>query len=213
MVSISIPLKPKALSPSMATTGLPVVTAAPMAYPIPMPITPQVPVSSRFRGSYISMMLRAKSSVFVPDCAKCARKVHRVGVGIEPCRHAFDVVLLAISNRFGPRRLDLNLSRLEHGQKRGHSRSDVRDNGCGDRAVAVNFRRRNVNLHETCVGRPLRWFAMTQKPVQPSPDQHDDIGLAKNERAGRGRTLRMVIGQESLGHRHRQIGDTRRLNE
>jgi len=183
-----------------------------MAYPIPMPITPQFPVSSRFRGSYISMMLRANRACLplvydadtpisrecVPDCAKCARKVHRVGVGIEPCRHAFDVVLLAISNRFGPRRLDLNLSRLEHGQKRGHSRSDVRDNGCGDRAVAVNFRRRNVNLHETCVGRPLRWFAMTQKPVQPSPDQHDDIGLAKNERAGRGRTLKMVIGQESL---------------
>src|SRR5260370_2565376 len=69
----------------------------------------------------------------VPDCAKCARKVHWVGVGIEPCRHAFDVVLLAISNRFGPRRLDLNLSRLERAKKRGHSRSDVRANWCGGR--------------------------------------------------------------------------------
>jgi len=39
-----MPLKPKALSPS-CDEGLPVVTAAPMAYPIPMPITPHVPVS------------------------------------------------------------------------------------------------------------------------------------------------------------------------
>src|SRR5260370_22441724 len=68
----------------------------------------------------------------VPDCAKCARKVHRVGGGIEPCRHAFDVVLLAISNGFGPRRLDPNLAGLQRGQKCGHGWPAVRDNWCRD---------------------------------------------------------------------------------
>jgi hypothetical protein len=62
-----MPLKPNVLSPSMATTGLPLTTAAAMAYSMPMPMTPQVPLSRRLRGSYMSMMLRAKSSVLAPS--------------------------------------------------------------------------------------------------------------------------------------------------
>ncbi len=61
MVSTSMPLKPKALSPSIAMTGLPVTTAAATAKPMPMPMIPQVPTSRRLRGSYMSTMLRAKS--------------------------------------------------------------------------------------------------------------------------------------------------------
>ena len=41
---------PKALSPSIASTGLPVSMAAATAKPIPMPITPHVPTSRRLRG-------------------------------------------------------------------------------------------------------------------------------------------------------------------
>src|SRR5208282_3085835 len=51
IVSISMPLKPKALSPSIATTGLSLVTAAAIAKPMPTPITPQVPQSRRVRGA------------------------------------------------------------------------------------------------------------------------------------------------------------------
>jgi len=72
MVSTSMPLKPKALSPSMAITGLPVVTAAATAKPMPMPMMPQVPTSRRLRGSYMSTMLRAKSSVLAPSLTTMA---------------------------------------------------------------------------------------------------------------------------------------------
>jgi len=34
---------------------------------MPMPMMPQVPESNRLRGWYISMMLRAKSSVLAPS--------------------------------------------------------------------------------------------------------------------------------------------------
>ena len=72
MVSTSMPLKPKALSPSMAITGLPVTTAAATAKPMPMPMMPQVPTSRRLRGSYMSTMLRVKSSVLAPSLTTIA---------------------------------------------------------------------------------------------------------------------------------------------
>ena len=62
-----MPEKPKALSPSIASTGCPVSTAAAIAEPIPIPITPQVPTSSRFLGLYISITVLAKSRVFAPS--------------------------------------------------------------------------------------------------------------------------------------------------
>lgn len=46
MVSTSMPEKPKALSPSTATTSRSVQVAAAMAYPSPTPMVPQVPASS-----------------------------------------------------------------------------------------------------------------------------------------------------------------------
>ena len=67
-----MPLKPKALSPSIAITGLPVTTAAATAKPMPMPMMPQVPTSRRLRGSYMSMMLR--------------REVERVGAFVDDDR-------------------------------------------------------------------------------------------------------------------------------
>ncbi len=67
-----MPEKPKALSPSTASTGLPVSMAAAMAKPMPMPITPQVPTSRRLRGWYMSMMPRARSSVLAPSFTRMA---------------------------------------------------------------------------------------------------------------------------------------------
>ncbi len=67
-----MPEKPKAESPSTATTGWPVSTAAAMAVPIPIPITPQVPTSNRLRGLCMSITERAKSSVLAPSLTRIA---------------------------------------------------------------------------------------------------------------------------------------------
>src|SRR6516164_4671077 len=72
IVSTSMPEKPKALSPSTASTGLPVSTAAAMAKPMPTPMTPQVPTSRRLRGLYMSMTPRARSSVLAPSLTRIA---------------------------------------------------------------------------------------------------------------------------------------------
>src|SRR3954465_10717985 len=72
IVSTSLPENPKALSPSTASTGLPVSIAAAMAKPMPMPMTPQVPTSRRLRGWYMSMMPRARSSVLAPSLTRMA---------------------------------------------------------------------------------------------------------------------------------------------
>src|ERR1700731_3060180 len=58
IVSTSMPEKPKALSPSTASTYLPVSMAAAIAKPMPTPMTPQVPTSRRLRGLYMSMTPR-----------------------------------------------------------------------------------------------------------------------------------------------------------
>ncbi len=65
-----MPLNPNALSPSIATTGLPDSTAAAMAYPMPTPMTPQVPESSRCLGRYIGTMSRPESSVLAPSLTR-----------------------------------------------------------------------------------------------------------------------------------------------
>src|SRR5207302_740902 len=67
-----MPEKPKALSPSTAITCSPLTTAAATEKPIPTPITPQVPTSRRFRGLYMSTMLRVKSSAFAPSLTRMA---------------------------------------------------------------------------------------------------------------------------------------------
>ena len=48
---------------------------------------------------------------------------------------------------------------------------------------------------------------MRQKPIQAGADQHDDVGVFQHRRARRARRLRMRVGQEALGHAHRQEGN------
>ena len=78
MVSTSMALKPKALSPSTAITGLPVTTAAATEKPMPIPMMPQVPTSRRLRGRYMSTMLRVKSRVFAPSLTRMASGFSRI---------------------------------------------------------------------------------------------------------------------------------------
>ncbi len=62
-----MPENPNALSPSTATTLLPVAIAAPMHEPMPMPIIAHVAQSMRWRGSDMFTASRVSSSVFAPS--------------------------------------------------------------------------------------------------------------------------------------------------
>ncbi len=47
-------------------------------------------------------------------------------------------------------------------------------------------------------------LAVREQPVQPRADQHHDVGIFEHRRARCTRALRMGVGQEALGHAHRQ---------
>jgi hypothetical protein len=47
-------------------------------------------------------------------------------------------------------------------------------------------------------------LAVRQQPVEARADQHHDVGLFQHRRARRARALRMRVGQQALGHAHRQ---------
>ena len=51
-------------------------------------------------------------------------------------------------------------------------------------------------------------LAVRQQPVEAGADQHDDVGVLQHRRARRARALRMRVGQQSLGHAHRQERNT-----
>ena len=50
-------------------------------------------------------------------------------------------------------------------------------------------------------------LAVRQQPVEPGADQHHDVGVLQHRRARRARALRMRVGQQALGHAHRQERD------
>ena len=47
-------------------------------------------------------------------------------------------------------------------------------------------------------------LAVRQQPVQAGADQHHDVGVLQHRRARGARALRMGVGQQALGHAHRQ---------
>ncbi len=149
----------------------------------------------------------------VTDRPKCTVKVHRVRIGVEMCRHALKIALFVFRDGVKPRSSRSDTSGFEFRHQSRNGRADVASNGRRYGAIAVEFHWRNIHLDEAGRGRPLRGFAVSKKPVQSRSNQHHYIGLGKNERASRSRRLRMAIRQESLGHGHRKIRYTCRLNE
>src|SRR5262245_193446 len=83
-----------------------------------------------------------------------------------------------------------------------------------DAHVAVGLLRRDVDLDELLAAPGLRQrtapglaLAVRQQPVQPRSDQHHHVGGRQHERA-RSRGAQLVrVGQQALGHRHRQVRD------
>ena len=163
IVSTSMPEKPKALSPSTASTGLPVSIAAPMAKPIPMPMTPQVPTSRRLRGL-----------IHVDDAA---REIERVGAfvyedGIRPLfddgaqrteravvvhrrrilhqsrRHLGDVLFPLRIDGADPVSRRARPFAVHAGKQSRHARADIADHGCDDLDVAVHLLGLDVDLDE-----------------------------------------------------------------
>ncbi len=56
-------------------------------------------------------------------------------------------------------------------------------------------------------------LAVRQEPVEPRADQHHDVGILQHGRACRARALRMRVGQQPLGHAHRQKRDAAFLDQ
>ena len=56
-------------------------------------------------------------------------------------------------------------------------------------------------------------LAVRQQPVEARADQHHDVGVLQHRRARRAGALRMRVGQQALGHAHRQEGNAALLDE
>jgi hypothetical protein len=108
-----------------------------------------------------------------------------------------------------------SLAGVDADQQRRHAGTDVADQRRGDGHVAVDLGRGDVDLDELLgVGRaPGLALAMRQQPVQAGADQHHDIGLLQHVGARGGRRQCMVVGQQALGHRHRQVGNAGLLDQ
>ena len=61
----------------------------------------------------------------------------------------------------------------------------------------------DVDLDELGVGIPLRRLAVAEQPIEPGTDEHDNVGFAQSQRTRRGDRLRMIVGDQTFGHRHR----------
>ena len=90
-------------------------------------------------------------------------------------------------------------------QQRGHAGADIAHQRRGDLDIAVHLARLDVDLDELLRARrpPLPAFAVTEQPVEPRADHHHDIAVGQHGRARGGGALRMQIGQQALGHAHR----------
>ena len=90
-------------------------------------------------------------------------------------------------------------------EERRYAGADVADHRRDDLDVRVHLLRLDVDLDEFLRRvAPGLALAVRQEPVEPSADQHHDVGVLQHRRARRARALRMRVGQKALGHAHRQ---------
>src|ERR1700736_5660449 len=126
MVSISMPEKPNALSPSTASTGLPVSIEAAMAEPMPMPITPQVPTRARERAVIIHLRV----------------VVH------QPRRHLGDVLFPLCLDGIEPVRWRGRPVAAHRIEQRGNAGADIADKRGHDLDIGVHLLGLDVDLDE-----------------------------------------------------------------
>src|SRR5690242_712486 len=140
--------------------------------------------------------------------------IHRVVVVHETRRHLGDVLLALGRDRAGPVRRRLGPAVAHAVEQRGDARADVADHRRGDLDVAVHLLGLDVDLNELlrCIA-PGAALAVAQQPVEAGADHHHDVGVLQHRRARRTGALRMGIGQQALGHAHRQERHARLLDK
>jgi len=142
-------------------------------------------------------------------------EVHGRGVAHELRRHLGDVRLTLGLERLDPIGRGL-LPALAHAvEERLHAGGDVADDGRHDLDVRVHLAGLDVDLDELGRARlaPALALAVRQQPVQPGADQQHHVRVLQRRRAGRAGRERVGVGQEALGHAHRNVGDAARLHE
>ncbi|SPC14616.1 hypothetical protein CT19431_MP100198 [Cupriavidus taiwanensis] len=147
--------------------------------------------------------------------AQRAVEVHRRGVPglVQGLGHLRQVLVLALGHRVQPRGVRPRKVAADLAEDRRHARANVPNDWRGDGDVAVHLGRRDVDLDELLRAAPGLALAVRQQPVQARADQHHHVGFRQHIRArGRGR-LRMRIGQQALGHRHRQVRNAGLLDQ
>jgi hypothetical protein len=70
-----------------------------------------------------------------------------------------------------------------------------------------------MNLRRRRWRRPGLALAVREQPVEARADQHHDVGLGEHVRARRRGRLLVRVGQQALGHRHRQVGNAGLLDQ
>ena len=143
------------------------------------------------------------------QCTECAVKVHRRRVLHQPRRHLGDVLFSLRLDGVGPvgrRGRPLAVDAVE---KSRHAGADIADQRSDDLDVAVHFLGLDVYLDELLRAglTPGLTLAVRQQPVEACADKHHDVGVFQHRRAGCPRALWMRVGQQALGHAHRQEGD------
>ena len=120
----------------------------------------------------------------------------------------------ALADLVDPGRLALDLARLHRGVERGEDRFDVaerparRSPGCCRSRSARCRPARAACSRSTAAARPCDKSQLSRAPATSTTSALPiDIG------AGGGGRLRMVVGQQALGHRHRQERHAGRLDK
>ncbi|SPC23583.1 hypothetical protein CO2235_MP70243 [Cupriavidus oxalaticus] len=142
-------------------------------------------------------------------------EVHRRGVPGpgQGLGHLRQVGVPAVSHRVQPVGARPGKVVADLVEDRRHARTDVTHDRRGDGDVAVHLGRRDVDLDELLRLAPGLALAVRQQPVQAGADQQHHVGFGQHIRACGGGRLRVRIGQQALGHRHRQVRNARLLDQ
>ncbi|MNK97059.1 hypothetical protein D3C87_1173740 [compost metagenome] len=140
-------------------------------------------------------------------------EVHRRHILGQGLGHLRQVLVLAFVHRVQPIGVRLGKAVADLVEHCRYARTNVTHYGRGDGHVTVHLGRRDVDLDELLRLAPGLAFAVRQQPVQAGADQHHHVSFRQHVRTcGRGR-LRVCIGQQALGHRHRQVRNASLLDQ
>ena len=135
--------------------------------------------------------------------------IHRLRRSLQLGLHLLGIHLLHRFDTMHPGIPAMNVERLhlaEHQVKRG---SDIPHHRCLNFPVAVHFLRTHIQLDELHFRIPFLTLSVIQQPVESGSYKHHHIGLTQHQTSGCRSTLRMIIRQYPLSHRHRQERDSR----